>query len=174
MYAFRIVPLMLLGFTFLGCSPPETAQGPAEAEDLASIAQVRDQLIAALNADDVDGIMAGLTDDHLTLAPDGPMPPDNVALRAWHDARVEQFSAHGEFTTDDIQLFGDLAVERWSNTLRLTPRGEGEEVADESKGVWIWKRQADGSWKLFWSIWNSNLPPEGMDAPSDEAYEVGG
>jgi ketosteroid isomerase-like protein len=91
------------------------------------------------------------------MAPDGPTPVDNEALSAWHEARVEQFAFNGDFTTDDIQLYGDIAIERFSGDMRLTPKGGGEDVVDTTKGVWIWKRQDDGSWRLLWSIWNSDL-----------------
>jgi ketosteroid isomerase-like protein len=138
---------------------------PSAEEDLAAIAGVRDQLTSALESGDVPGIMAGLTSDHLTMPPDGQTPPDNAALTIWHQTSHDLYSFNGDFTTDDIQIYGDLAIERWSGNTRLVPKGEGEEISDSTKGVWIWKRQEDGSWKLLWSIWNSNLPAEGMPTP---------
>jgi ketosteroid isomerase-like protein len=128
--------------------------------DLAGIAAVRTQLQTALSENDVAGIMAGLTDDHLSMPPDQPAPPDNEALTAWHQARVEQFSYEGDFTTDDVRLYGNIAIERWSGDSRVIPRGGGEDTTDSTKGVWIWERQADGSWKLLWSVWNSSLPAD--------------
>jgi ketosteroid isomerase-like protein len=174
MYTFRTVLLVTLGSALLGCSPPDVVQGPSEAEDLAAIAQARDQLIAALVSDDVPGIMVGLTEDHFTMPPDQPTPSDNTVLAGWHEARVEQFSFETEFTTDDLRLYGDLAIERWTASQHLMPKGEGEEITDSTKGVWIWERQEDGSWKLLWSIWNSNLPAEGMPISGEGAYEVAG
>lgn len=146
-----------LAFTTLACSSTQPPAGPSAEEDLAAIAAVRAELQAGLANDDVPAIMAGLAGDHLTMAPDGPTPVDNEALSAWHEARVEQFAFNGDFTTDDIQLYGDIAIERFSGDMRLTPKGGGEDVVDTTKGVWIWKRQDDGSWRLLWSIWNSDL-----------------
>lgn len=45
-------------------------------------------------------------------------------------------------------------------TNRLVPGGEAQEVSDSIKGLWVWERQEDGSWKLLWSIWNSNRGAE--------------
>jgi uncharacterized protein (TIGR02246 family) len=128
--------------------------------DLAAIAAVRTQLQTALREDDVAGIMAGLTDNHLTMPPDQPAPPDNEALAAWHQARVDQYSWAGEMATDEVRIYGNIAIERWSGTTRVIPKAGGEEITDSTKGVWIWERQADGSWKLLWSVWNSSLPAD--------------
>ena len=49
-------------------------------------------LTDALNTDDVDGILAGLTEDHLTMAPN-EATLDMSNLRAWHQDRfVEELS----------------------------------------------------------------------------------
>jgi ketosteroid isomerase-like protein len=157
MSSVRCVSIAFLAFTTLACSSAPEPTGPSAEEDLAAIAAVRAELQAALANDDIPGIMAKLDVNHLTMAPDGPTPPDNEALSAFHQARVDQFSFLGEFTTDDIQLFGDIAIERFSGDLRLVPREDGEDVVDSTTGVWIWKRQEGGGWKLLWSIWNSDL-----------------
>lgn len=158
MLSFRSIAVAFLTFTILACSSNQERSNPSVDEDLAAIAIVRGELQAALSNDDVSGIMAGLASDHLTMAPDGPTPPDNEALAAWHQARIDQFAFQGDFSTDDVQLFGDIAIERWSGDLRLMPKEGGEDTVDTTKGVWIWQRQEDGSWKLLWSIWNSDLP----------------
>lgn len=168
MLRFRTTAVVFLGFAFVGCSQPDKPEMPSAEDDLAAISAVRDGLTTALESGDVPGIMAGLTGDHLTMPPDQPAPPDNQALAAWHENSTALYTFHGDFTTDDIQLYGDLAIERWSGTTRLVPKGGGEEINDSSKGVWIWKRQMDGSWKLHWSVWNSNLPAE------EALVEVGG
>ena len=160
MSKFRHITTVLLGCTVLSCATTDEPARPSAEEDLAAIAEARGRLESALAADDVPGIMADLAADHLTMPPDGPTPADSETLTAFHQARVEQFSFESSFTTDDIQLFGDLAIERWSGETRLVPREGGDAVEDSTKGIWVWERQEDGSWKLLWSIWNSNLLAE--------------
>ncbi|MGD2121641.1 MAG: nuclear transport factor 2 family protein [Gemmatimonadota bacterium] len=154
----RCVPISLLGFTLIACAPQEEAQGPTREEDLAGIAEARNAILSALHNDDIDGIMAALIDDHLTMAPGAPTVPDNEALFEWHQNRIDLYSFESEHSTDDILLEGDIAVERWSGPSRLVSRGDGSMVEDFIKGIWVWQRQPDGSWKLLWSIWNSDLP----------------
>ncbi len=160
MLRFLTLSVALVAVTFGGCAPAEEEQGPTVEEDRAAIEAAAEQLRTALRSDDVGGIMAVLTDDHLTMPPDQPTPPDNEALEAWHQARIEQFAFESEMTTEELRLYGDLAIHRWSVENRLVPKGEGEVQTDSSKGVWIWERQEDGSWELLWSIWNSNLPEQ--------------
>ncbi len=42
------------------------------------------------------------------------------------------------------------------------PKRGGRPVHDEGKGIWIWRRQAEGAWKVTRAIWNSDLPRPGF------------
>jgi ketosteroid isomerase-like protein len=150
---------MLLSLT-LACAPSDEAVeeviGFLDA-DLAAISEAGQRLVADLNRDDSDAIMAALTPDHITMAPNVPMLA-GAELRAWHDARVEAFTTTLTHTWEETTVFGDWAWNRWSSHIVLTPRGDGDLWEDTGKGIWIWQRQPDGSWLLARSIWNSSLP----------------
>ena len=153
----RYPPLALATLLLGACQAnPETSE-PTLEDDLAQISVARDALITAIVQDDVDGIMGQLTDDHLTMPPGVPMPPDNDQLRQWHQERIDEYTFRSDFVTDDIQVRGDIAIERWSGASALVPRDGSSEIQADDKGVWIWERQDDGSWKLLWSIWNSDV-----------------
>ena len=158
MSVLRYVPVVVFGFTLLACGPAAEVPWPTLEEDLAGVAQARDAVLAALNNDDIDGVMGVLIDDHLTMSPGAPTVPDNQALMEWHQNRIDLFSFESNHVTDDILVEGDIAIERWSSQSTLTNREDGSATEDETKGLWVWQRQADGSWKLLWSIWNSDLP----------------
>ena len=146
----------IIAFCFAACAQPDEGTGASSEADLAAIAEAREQLIAALNEDDIPGIHAWLSADHITLAPNEPQLADEQTLRAWHQSRVDSFTFSSMFSSEDIRLEGDLAVERWTSAIKLTPRAGGPNIEDQSKGLWVWQRQADGTWKLLWSIWNSD------------------
>jgi ketosteroid isomerase-like protein len=158
MFKLQRVTVVFLGISIFACSAGQDSAKPSSEQDLAAIAESRTRLQAAMAADDVPGIMAELAEDHLTMPPDGTTPQGNEALAQWHQVRVDNFTFESTFTTDDIRLFGDLAIERFSTDSRLIPRGGGDDVTDSTKGVWIWERQNNGSWKLLWSVWNSDQP----------------
>jgi ketosteroid isomerase-like protein len=150
------------------CAPapetePEAEPGPQVAvkADKEAISKVGDQLIAALNSDDVDGIMVCLTSDHVTMAPDVPALDDLDTLRKWHEDRVKEVSIEVTSARHEPEVIRDWACQRFNNSITATPKAGGDAVKTENKGIWIWRRQADGSWKLTTSIWNRDNPPPG-------------
>jgi len=54
---------------------------------------------------------------------------------------------------------GDWAFGRCNFTATMTPKAGGEPIFTDGKALTLYKRQADGSWKLYWDCWNSNVPP---------------
>jgi ketosteroid isomerase-like protein len=133
------------------CAPPPDEPDPA------GIAEASRQLVDALNNDGVDQIMAALTGDHITMAPNEPALPLTV-LRAWHENRIRESSLAISFKSEELITAGEWAFERWTSSLTRTPKDGGSPTRDTSKGIWIWKLQADGSWRLARSIWNSDNP----------------
>lgn len=158
MEALRFVSISLIGLTLLSCASPDEPPGSTPEEDLAGVAEARNAVLSALHNDDIDGIMAALVDDHLTMSPGAPTVPDNEALIQWHQNRIDLFTFESDHVTDGVLLEGDIAIERWHGGSKLTNREDGSVVEDAIKGLWVWKRQPDESWKLLWSIWNSDLP----------------
>jgi len=53
---------------------------------------------------------------------------------------------------------GDVAIERVEYTASAWPAEGGPPVQDVGKGVHVYRRQTDGSWKLAQDIWNSDNP----------------
>jgi uncharacterized protein (TIGR02246 family) len=60
-----------------------------------------------------------------------------------------------KFTTQDVEVSGDLAVETGTYAMTVIPKG-GPAMPDEGKYITVWKRQADGSWKIYRDISNSS------------------
>ena len=73
--------------------------------------------------------------------------------KAIHDRFAENFKASGpalDFTiaTLEVWLVDDLAYETGNYTLKLQPKGK-DVASFAGKYVTIWKRQRDGSWKIW-------------------------
>jgi uncharacterized protein (TIGR02246 family) len=67
---------------------------------------------------------------------------------------ISNFSLH----TQDVVASGDLAVETGRYAWTLTPK-KGKAMIDSGKYVVAWRKQADGSWKLYRDIFNDDAPP---------------
>lgn len=58
----------------------------------------------------------------------------------------------------DVVASGDLAVETGHYEWTMVPK-KGKPIQDKGKYVVAWKKQPDGSWKLFRDIFNNDAPP---------------
>ena len=64
----------------------------------------------------------------------------------------------GKLTTNSVDVGGDYAIETGNYELTATPKG-GKPVTEKGKYITVWKKQADGSWKIYRDIANSDSPP---------------
>lgn len=148
-------PLLWIPLLFLACAPPPSEPldaFPAELEEAVAA------FYAAVDAGDADGVIALFHDNALVL-PDGGPP------RLGKEAVSESWraGAGGGFRLRDISVLqagrsGDLAFRVNQYSWSMAGEGDGRDWFP-TKNVHIWKRQADGSWKLLVDLWNEN--PEG-------------
>ena len=59
--------------------------------------------------------------------------------------------------TSTVDVAGDFAIETGSYEMTLTETGK-KPMPDKGKYISVWKKQSDGSWKLYRDISNSDLP----------------
>jgi ketosteroid isomerase-like protein len=71
----------------------------------------------------------------------------------------ETFNIEFEQTVDEVEVYGDWGFARWHYAARYIPKAPGDVIPENGKEIWIFKRQADNSWKCSFVIWNSNDPP---------------
>ena len=67
----------------------------------------------------------------------------------------EEFIIHLE----EVKVAGDWGYARGTYFLFATPKAGGETAFDHGKYLKIFKRQPDGSWKIYRDCFNSNVPP---------------
>ena len=133
------------------------SQTPSGSE-VASIAQVREGWLAAMNTDNLDGLVKPLAEGCWAFPPHEAAVHGVDAQRSWHQARIAQFATRITMSSDELIGAGDRVVDRTSYTIVLTPRSGGPAIQDSGTCFWIWERDADGSWKIARAIWNSAKP----------------
>jgi ketosteroid isomerase-like protein len=128
------------------------------ASDVAAINEARRAWLRAINADDVNALLAVLAADIVVFPPhDAPL----VGLegsRAFHQARIAQFATELTMASAEVTGGGVWAFDQLYYTIRLTPRAGGAPMEDSGPCLWIWRREADGQWRLVRAIWNSEQP----------------
>lgn len=120
----------------------------------------------AFNAEDAATLTDMYTEDAVRMPPGAPAIRGREAIRAGFDQEFGEMSApqiRGQ--TDDVHFAGDWAVERGNYTFSGTVAESDQQVSDDGKYVVVARKAEDGSWKIFWEIWNSNTTsgtmPEG-------------
>jgi ketosteroid isomerase-like protein len=103
-------------------------------------------------------------------AEDAMVLPPNAPAVTGHEAIIELVRSFPPFSDyrqepKEIEGLGNLAYDCQSYSMTFTPPGIPA-FRDAGKLVWIWKKQADGSWKLWREIYNSDRPAPGLVIPS--------
>lgn len=109
---------------------------------------------AAFARGDTKAVAAMYTSDAIVLPPDSEMIRGNEAIGAFWKTTRESGVRAAALTTVEVERSGDVAYELGKVSLTIQPEGK-EPTTEVAKYVVVWKRQADGSWKLHRDIWNS-------------------
>ena len=73
-------------------------------------------------------------------------------FKAFFDSNT---ATHRTFDADR-RIAGEFAIERARYEATIRPRDGSAAVHEAGKHVVVYRRQTDGSWKVFWEIWNSD------------------
>jgi uncharacterized protein (TIGR02246 family) len=144
----------------------------ASAADNTAIEQaLRDldaQWSAAAAAKDLDKTVSFYSDDAIVMPPNASAATTKEAIRsAWKEMLTTPGAAISwQATKVEVAKSGDLAYV--SGTYEeTTTDASGKPVKDRGKYVEIFKKQADGTWKVVADIWNSDLPAS-APAPAEK------
>jgi len=127
-----------------------------DASERAAIARATSALLTAVNTAHVDGVLAVWCDEGVLMPPGHPSVHGRDALERYFSRLFSEQRFTFTFTSSHIVVGGDIAIERVEYTASAWPREGGPAVEDHGKGVHVFRRQADGTWKLLQDIWNSD------------------
>lgn len=145
--------LMAIVVSVAACQTPALA-GLSDADK--SALRQNDQLFAtSANAKNFAAAAALYLDDASLLLPNSPAVQGKQQIQKWmtDNPPISDFAVEPV----DIDGRGDVAYVRGNYSLTMTPPG-GAAVHDRGKFIEIWRKQPDGSWKIRWDIFNSDLP----------------
>jgi len=113
---------------------------------------------ASLIKGDTAGAAAYYTDDAIVMPPNDKLAKGHAAImkaigNIFAAGRITRFATHRE----DLLLTGDYAIETLTYEMTLQPKA-GKPVTDKGKGLTVFKKQTDGSYKAIRDIFNSDPP----------------
>ena len=135
------------------------AAAPNPAAVKAAVDSLNEKQKAAFKAKDTVGVAGNYAADAIVFSPNEPAWKGLDAIRkglAGMAGMIQDF----DFKQEEFETSGDLAVESGTYTMSVKPP-KGAAMKDEGKYVTVWKKQADGSWKIIRDILNTNLPSKG-------------
>jgi proline iminopeptidase len=122
----------------------------------------------AWSAGDCETLALLYTADAIAMGPNAPAQVGRDAIRASCRKYFSQFREVNRSRVEDVRISGYLAVARGTQVSTTSPKAGGKTVQNRDKWITVYQRQPDGSWKILWEIYNSDLqatasPPSGRD-----------
>ncbi|TET25720.1 MAG: SgcJ/EcaC family oxidoreductase [Candidatus Aminicenantes bacterium] len=162
-----IIPLVILiCFTFScqqGEEVTEKARPVVDVEaDISAIKEMLNQYAVALNTGDFDLWISLWADDGVQMPPDAPAVIGKEQIRDAMKPAFDQMTVDIAITSiEDVKVYGDLGLTHCKYTLDMTPKAGGETIhaMRDGKALTLLERQSDGSWKIVYDCFNSNVPP---------------
>ena len=146
----------LLTTAALAACAPAAPPPPDVAAVRTAIGEVNAKFVAAVEKGDTAAAVARYDADAMVLPPGGPAWHGTEAITQGFGGMLAAYTVKDfTLTSGDVVVGGDYATETGSYKMTMVPK-KGAAIEDVGKYVVVWKKQADGSWKLYRDIWNTD------------------
>ncbi len=146
---FSLIAAVFAASLAVSCAQPQ--QKPAEAPDTraadeAAIRTADADFAKAAAAKDLDKCMSLYEDDAVLFSPGSPAVTGKDNIRNVIQ-RMQGIQLTINVASVDVARSGDLALDRGTVQSAVTDK-KGKTTAHTSEYVLVWKKQADGAWKV--------------------------
>ena len=131
--------------------------------DITKIKEVLNQYAVACNSGNFDSWISLWDNDAVQMPPDTPPVKGKEKIIEDSKSVFDQMILEVTIKSiDEVKVSGDLGITRCTYTTAVSPKTGGEKIIVEPDGkdLAVWKRQSDGSWKILYDCFNSNVPPK--------------
>lgn len=135
--------------------------GHAASEDSGAALKAADASLQKAVADrDLGRIMSFYADDAVLLPAAEPIVVGKNAIEAeWkHILSIPAFQNQASLTKVDVSGSGDMAYTMGTYVARMTGQ-DGSPVTEPGKWLSVWRKQADGQWRIVVDTYNTDVPP---------------
>jgi ketosteroid isomerase-like protein len=139
-----------------GCGQPTPKD--TRAADANVIRDLDAQWSKTAGTRNVDATVAYYADEASLLPPNAPLATDKQSIRAiWADLLAPDTSLSWQSSNVDVSKSGDLAYSMGIYQATMKDP-HGNPITEHGKFLEVWKKQADGKWKVVADVYNSNQP----------------
>ncbi len=150
MNKFGLLTPIMLAIVVAGCG---TRPNVNLATEEAAIRRTDADWLAASSSHDLERVLPFWSDDATILAPGSPPIVGKEAIRKYVSGAFATPGFSITWKTDKVEVSqsGDMAYSTGTDRISLNAP-DGKSVTEESRGVAIWKKQPDGSWKCVLDV----------------------
>ena len=163
---FRTLAFGLVVVAALATTACSAGSGPAAAPatDTASVEaaahHAHDLYLLAINSNNVDAFLGTVTDDIVFMPPNSPAIQGKKDVGAWVKDYFGAYQTSWDKTSKEFVVVGDLAYEWYAYKSEDVPRPDGPAkdtptVIDEGNGINIYRKGADGVWRVARDAWST-------------------
>jgi ketosteroid isomerase-like protein len=164
-------PIALFALTVAlaaACAPK--VNDPADVQAIKDTAPAYDKLA---NAGDAASLASEFyAPDGIRMDPNQPASAGTAAIRATLEKSYAQSTENVRNVIDDVRVAGAYAMAKGTFEGTSTPKAGGTAAPVKGKFVTLYERQANGSWKGVWDIYNSDLPAPGATADGADEQAI--
>ncbi len=142
------------------CQAPPSAEAPDSAQALAALRGADSMVQAAIVALDAELTASFYAEDAVLMPVAEPIVEGRAAILAeWrHNNGIPGITNQGRTVAAEVSIAGDLGYTRGTyEAAMLGP--DGQPLLEQGKWVSVWKRDADGKWRIAVDIYNTDTPP---------------
>lgn len=141
-----------MAFSFFSCSE----QKPDPKKEGEKIMQLSREWSKSASTDSIEKTLSYWADDAVVLSPGQPPIKGKAAIREMvtSSSTIPGFHISWEPLSVEVSGSGDMAYLIEQSVIKMTD-SLGRSITEYNKGVTVWKKQSDGSWKNVVDIWNA-------------------
>jgi uncharacterized protein (TIGR02246 family) len=130
--------------------------------DITAIRETLSQYAVGCNTGDFDLWISLWADDGVQMPPESPLRIGKEQIREGMKPAFDGMNLEIAITSiDEARVYGGLGLTRCTYTMKMTPKegGDAINVMPDGKALTLYEKQPDGSWKVVYDCFNSNVPP---------------
>jgi ketosteroid isomerase-like protein len=151
----------ILAILSLQCKHFEKVATGDTASDEAAIRKADSAWSVATGSKQINDFMSYMAEDGIIEAPNAPVAKgkDDVQKLMSSFFSIPGFSVKWQATKVEAAGSGDMGYSIGAYELNVND-AQGKPMTDHGKYTTIWKKQADGNWKVTVDMFNSDLPAQ--------------
>lgn len=153
MKSYRVSPLLSFLARIAVCSAPRRESSVDDVADTEALQRAVDDLLHAVNEDDLGGVLACVTHEVVLMPPDRPTMVGKAFLQSWAKNEFGRNTSDEDWFEDEVVVSGDWGWVRGDYAVSVESETDLPQER-YGKQLMIFKRTEDGSWKLARAIWN--------------------